>query len=245
VQYTEVGRLQLTESKQQIDRPNLNEIVREHIRRKIVEGELAPGTKVPEAEIADELGVSRTPVKLSLVELAKEGVIELVPRKGAFVRKISHQEYLHILDIREALEGVAARDAAERIGAKDLAALRQILDRYEEAAKRYAQSEGTAHSFSAFTKLVKLDVQFHDIITQSAGNDFLDSIMRSHSVLMYSMRTMQHPLDPENLVRITQEHQRIVNALESRDGERSEGLMRAHIDRVKRDSRFTTADPQR
>ncbi len=235
---------QLTESKQQIDRPNLNEIVREHIRRNIVEGELAPGSKVPEAEIADELGVSRTPVKLSLVELAKEGVIELVPRKGAFVRKISHQEYLHILDIREALEGVAARGAAKRIAAKNLKTLRQILDRYEEAAERYAQLDQTSQSFAAFTKLVKLDVHFHDIITQAAGNEFLDSIMRSHNVLMYSMRTMQHPLDHDNLARITQEHQAIVDALDSADGEQSEELMRAHIFRVKQDSRVPSWEQQ-
>ena len=92
--------------------PNLKEAVYQRLKESIIRGEISPGSKLVETQISQKLGVSRTPLREAISRLGQEGLLEVVPRHGTFVRKQSVNEILESLEIREALEGLAARLAA-------------------------------------------------------------------------------------------------------------------------------------
>lgn len=107
-----------------MDHPNLSTRAYEVIKRKIVNGEITPGTKLQEDRLAEELGISRTPIREALSRLAQEGLVEIIPRRGTYVVEFSLFDIVHLLEIREALEGMAARLAATNIARETLAEMK-------------------------------------------------------------------------------------------------------------------------
>ena len=205
----------------------------------IVEGDLAPGTKLSEPDLARRFGTSRGPLRDALRRLEGRRLVVTTPNAGARVVSLSTGQLLALYELREALEGQTARLAADRMSAHELDELERLLDSHaieiERAQGRaYVRQQG--------------DLDFHFRIAYGSGNPLLrDTLCIDHYQLMrlYRMKFSSRHGRPQ---RALAEHRRILDALKDRDGELAELLMRRHI-RAARDmvasavADTTTEDP--
>jgi len=190
------------------------------IQAQIVAGELAPGTKLNEGELAAAHGISRGPLREAIRRLEARRLVEIVPNAGASVVCLSHEQLLAVYETREALESTACRLAAERIEAEEVASLHKLLDDHErglpdDRGAQYLQEEG--------------DFDFHYRIARASRNPILASMLCDdlyHLVRMYRRRT---PAEAGRGRRALDEHRRIVDALGAHDAELAEILMRRHV----------------
>ena len=140
----------------------LRDIVFETLRDAIINQVLKPGERLMEIQLADEMGVSRTPVREAIRKLELEGLVVMVPRKGAYVAGISMKDIHEVFELRSALEGLAATLAASRITPEELEEMeRQVVKEAEET------EEGT------LANIVSIDTTFHDMLYQAAHNQRL------------------------------------------------------------------------
>lgn len=183
----------------------------EEIRR----GELQPGARLRETEVAERLGISRTPVREAIRQLESDGLVVHLPRQGAAVRTLDYPEVMELYEMRTVLEGTAARLAARSASEVELKELRAIN---EELA-------GAGHAREAY----ELNRQFHLTLLDAAKNRFLVRATEAlqKTMLILGTTTLIEPHRAEQAVR---EHAAILDALETRDGVRAEELMRAHIE---------------
>ena len=137
----------------------LRELVYEELRMLIMTGQIKPGVRMMEIDLADSMGVSRTPVREAIRQLEKDNLVTIEPRKGAYVSDISPYDLNEMLVVREPLEGLAIQLAADRMSTDDVDVIRGVNFDYEEAL----QSGDTE-------KLIQLDTQFHSLITKGSGN---------------------------------------------------------------------------
>ncbi len=196
----------------------LRDIVFETLREAIIAGQLRPGERLMEVQIAEELGVSRTPVREAIRKLELEGFVIMVPRKGAYVSDMSIKDVTHVFEIRRALEGLAAELAAERMTEEELEELERILDRTAETTSRLD-----------VTSTVDMDTGFHQILYEASRNERLSSMLYHLREQIQRFRT-QSLSRPGRLKRALVEHQGIVDALRRRDGELARQLVEEHID---------------
>lgn len=140
----------------------LREIVYEELKRQILKGEIAPGHRMMEVELADDMGVSRTPVREAIRKLEKEGLVTIEPRKGAYASDISIKDMVDVLEVRQYLESLAAGMAATRITPEEKLQLQEATDAYKQAVG----SEDTS-------EIIKWDENFHKIIVDCSGNKTL------------------------------------------------------------------------
>ncbi len=187
------------------------------IRDAILSRVFAPGSKLTVDVVAKRLGVSRTPVKEALVRLEREGLVRMVPRHGAFVATLAPEEVLEIYDLREVLEGLAARKAAQRVTRQHLARLATLLRKTEAHA---AAGDLTLYS--------DVDLLFHQTIREASGSprliDTLENLRGQVRLLMSTSIVL-----PGRLEKSVQEHRRIYEALKRRDPEAAEEAARAHM----------------
>ncbi len=195
----------------------------EEIRARILSGDFGPGERVTEEALARELGVSRTPVRQALTRLEAEGLVTLVPNRGAVVRSYSLDDVLEIYELRALLEGHAARRAAINVQPKILETLWALVSEMEGfALGAFASRQEAVAWFTARNN------RLHQAIHAASGN---------HRLLDLLKRTVQVPLVYRAFFAYTDRdfalshyyHRRIVQALECRDGDAAEALMRAHI----------------
>jgi DNA-binding GntR family transcriptional regulator len=198
-----------------INHKSLREQVRDELLRRIGNSALMPGDRIVEAKLAEELGVSSIPVREAIRELVAMGVLESGHHKGGWVREVSMAETIQALEVRSALEALAARLAAPRM--KERAGkLRALVERIVEAAQR--------HDFVAFQRE---NQAFHREIVAASGNGILG---RQWEALAFDVRTraiMDYiaTVDP---VGIAREHGAIADAFEEGDGARAATLLAAH-----------------
>ena len=218
------------------------EEVTETLRQQILQGDFAPAQKLAEIPLAASLGVSRTPVRLALAELEREGLVEKRPRRGFSVRRFSRQDVIDAIDVRAILEGAAARALAERgLAAETAALLRECLS---EASRML-----DAGTFDAPTRRrwVANNLRFHDAIVEAGGNFALRLALDQVSGLpLASPAAILFDAGPPNalLERLTlahKDHERIVSALERGEGARVEALMREHA-YVSRENKLAAFD---
>jgi DNA-binding GntR family transcriptional regulator len=195
----------------------------ERLRRLILEGEYGPEERLVEGQLAERLGVSRTPIRQALTMLEAEGLVEIAPNKGAVVCSFSIEDVWDIYDLRAVLEGHAARRAAGRIGGEELARLGELAGEMEGLASgRSGDHEGEIR------RLVALNNEFHGIIIEASRNRRLLRLVR---------RTVEVPLVFKAFFWYGQRerdisnhyHRQILSALASGDGERAEIIMREHV----------------
>lgn len=194
----------------------------ERLRRSILEGEYGPNERLIEEQLAEKIGVSRTPIRQALTMLEAEGLVEIVPNKGAMVCSFSAEEVWDIYDLRAVLEGHAARRAAGRIGTDDLERLRALADEMEGLVGRYDDHE------DEIRRLVVLNQEFHGAIVAASRNKRLEILIR---------RTVQIPLmfkafywyGPHERTISNHYHRQILIALQSGDADRAEIVMREHV----------------
>ena len=187
------------------------------VRQDILCGRYAEGDELTEAGLGAELGVSRTPVREALRQLELEGLVELVPNKGAFVTGISPKDILDIYEIRSRLEGLCARWAAEHITDEELDEMEEIMHLSEFHAEK-----------EHYEKVFELDGRFHELMYAASHSKILAHELSDFHQYVQRVRK----LSIKNRVRsrlANEEHNRIFNALKAHDGDLAETLAREHI----------------
>ncbi len=194
----------------------------ERLRRSILEGKYGPEERLIEEQLAEKLGVSRTPIRQALTMLEAEGLVEIVPNKGAMVCSFTVEDVWEIYDLRAVLEGHAARRAAGRIAGEELERLAGLAAEMEGLAGRFSDHEEETR------RLVTLNNEFHGIVVTASRNRRLEWLIR---------RTVQVPLvfkafywyGPHERAISNHYHRQILKALEANDAERAEIVMREHV----------------
>jgi DNA-binding GntR family transcriptional regulator len=190
------------------------------LRQGILDGTYAPGARLGEADLAVALGVSRTPVREALRRLGSEGLLSTRPNKGARVRTWTTSELSDISDLRALLEGHAARQAASRVTAADIAAMADLVTRMETAA-----ADGTAADIDLITELNR---EFHGAVIAASGNALLPGLMHSLLHVPVISRTYRH-YSPDRMRQSMRQHRELVDALRAGDPAWAEAVMRVHV----------------
>jgi DNA-binding GntR family transcriptional regulator len=193
------------------------DVVREALREAILDGSLAPGARLREEELAREFGVSRTPVREALQQLAANNLVELIPHQGAVVARLTTEDILALYVVREVLEGLSARLAALHATDEQVAALSAILDDMDAAARR---DDAPA--------LALLNLRFHAELRHIADNRYLDRFLTQveHAVRRFSQTTSSSPGRTETSIG---EHRALVESIRARDPESAEALAIRHM----------------
>lgn len=189
------------------------------IRAKITAGDMRSGASLSEIALAEEFGVSRTPVREALKQLQTEGLVEIRPRVGTFVTTPSRLEINELFQMKEILEGAAARLLALRGEVPELEALRDNVTRSDQAV-----ATGDAEAYAVLVD------EFHDLIIRGAANR---KLAHHHGMLMNQLaysRLVRTSLSlPGRLVESDAEHRRIVEMVAAKDGTTAERVMREHV----------------
>ena len=198
----------------------LRDVVFETLRDAIITQVLKPGERLMEIQLADEMGVSRTPVREAIRKLELEGLVVMVPRKGAYVAGVSMKVIHEVYEVRSALEMLAVTLAAERITEEELDALeRQVLRESEEEKA----DDGDLDS------IIYIDSSFHDIIYQAAHNQRLVQFINIMQEQLQRFRAASLS-KPGRSKTALEEHKKIVEALSERNGDLASKLARDHIE---------------
>lgn len=191
--------------------------VAERLRQRIFAHELTPGTWIDEQKLAEQYGISRTPLREALKVLASEGLVELKPRRGCYVTEISAQDLDDIFPLMAMLEGRCAADAVKRAKAGDIKDLKAIHDRLEAAAR-----DGRIDAF------FEANQEFHKKIQELAGNRWMLSVIQDLRKVLKLSRL--HSLSLEGrLQQSLDEHRLIMAAFEGSDAGKAEQLMHDHL----------------
>ena len=199
----------------------LRDVVFENLRDAIITQVLKPGERLMEIQLADEMGVSRTPVREAIRKLELAGLVVMVPRKGAYVAGVSMKDIHEVYEVRSALEMLAVTLAAERITDEELNALeQQVLRESEEEAKK----DG-----SDLDNIIYIDSSFHDIIYQAARNQRLVQFVNilQEQLQRFRAASLARPGRSKTAL---EEHKQIVEALSERNGELASKLAQEHIE---------------
>ncbi len=202
---------------------SLTERLYEQLRKEIVEGQIPAGTKLSEPELSRRFGVSRGPLREVIRRLEAGNLVELRANVGARVVALSPEQLIEIYIVREALEGMAARQAAEHMAAADIADLRNLLTSQEHQVEQMKGQEGWAY----FQK--EGDLDFHFRIVKGSGNKRLCRLLCNDLYHLVRMYRFQFGMSSPRAMPAYSEHLQIVDAIEARDGEQAEMLMRFHI----------------
>jgi GntR family transcriptional regulator of vanillate catabolism len=199
------------------------------LRDLILSGSLRPGERISELQAVEITSVSRTPVRLALVRLEDEGLLQAIPSGGFMVKAFSERDILDSIELRGTLEGLAARFAAERgASARSLEPLKECLADLDQLVR---QDPISVEAFSAY---VTMNARFHALLTELSGSaPVIRQIDRVAAMPFASPSAfvMAQSALPEahNILLIAQEHHRIVvDAIENREGARAEAIMREH-----------------
>jgi DNA-binding GntR family transcriptional regulator len=197
---------------------NLDQKVYSILKDMIIERKLLPGEKIAQEKLARELGISRTPLVGALKFLEQEKLVESVPRRGFFVRLFSKQEMASIFELREVLEGLAARRAAYKITD---AQIKKLDSFFKQFAGQTTISDVKAYA--------REDRQFHNFVIDVGAKEFLKSILQTTNIISFSYQV----LHSEGLIRppdeTIHEHLAVIEAISNRDSESAEDLMRQHF----------------
>ena len=199
----------------------LREIVYEELKREILVGEISPGTRMMEIELADEMGVSRTPVREAIRKLEKEGLVTIEPRKGAYASDVSIKDMVDVLEVREDLEAMTAAMAAQKVNKDEKQALIEATMEYKEAV----ESERTED-------IIRCDEKFHQLIVNYSGNKTLIQLFSQVQELALRFRYLFYD-DFSRYERMPMEHREIEEAILSGDYEKARVAAGEHVKKLK------------
>ena len=203
-----------------ITRVTLHDAVLNQIRDMIIEGTLMPGTRINEGQVGASLGVSRTPLREAIKTLASEGLVEIVPAKGAVVRRFAESDIREILEVLKALEQTAARLACK--SATD-AAIKKIAQMHKRMLALYEAKNRLAY--------FKLNQSIHTAIVQASGNSVL---AQTHDTLQARIKRIRFIGNetPDRWAAAVAEHEEMIEALIARDAERLAEVLGRHLDKT-------------
>ncbi|MBP6785836.1 MAG: GntR family transcriptional regulator [Verrucomicrobiales bacterium] len=212
-----------------------------HIRQKLLDGSVSPGTRLSYGLIGKEIGISATPVREAVGQLASEGFVDLVPQLGAIVRELTREEAIELYELREALESFAARRAADRISDRLLGELdRNLHQAAGIVAKVRLSGKETANRMVA-TQFHALDLAFHMTIIEASRNRRMLKVVGDSHILTRIFQADRHGFRLDILETTQAEHEAIGSAIRSRDANAAHEAMARHI-RNSLDLTLTEAD---
>lgn len=201
----------------------------EHIRQKLLNGELLPGDRIRYVQLGREMGISATPVREAIGKLASEGLVELVPQLGALVRDLGRDEAIELYEMREALEPYAAAKAADRMSPAVLREVAATVETMRDVARKLRSSGETSLSRAMRDRLLDADVAFHMLIIDSAGNTRLKKAVGDFQILSRILRAERHDYDLWAVATAYMYHRRILRSLQRKDGVVAARWMAHHI----------------
>jgi DNA-binding GntR family transcriptional regulator len=197
--------------------PNLVDQVRDAILEEISAGVIAPGDRIIQEQIALALGVSRQPVQQALALLRNQGVLQDAPGRGLLVAPLAAEHVQNMYDLRAAIEGLAARRAAER-----------NAERAAKLGPALIESGRKAVAAGSIARMIAADMKFHEFIYSLSGNPLVSPALETH--LTYTQRVMGEVLIRDEKPRdIWNQHEAILRAISDGDGDRAETLVRSHL----------------
>lgn len=199
----------------------LREVVYEELRMLILTSKIPPGTRMMEIELAEKMGVSRTPIREAIRKLEEEGFVQIEPRRGAYVSKISVQDMVNILEVRETLDGLAAYLAAQRMTKEQKRALQEESHRFDEAVKLGDKDE-----------MIKRDSNFHTLIVEGSQNNYLGHMTERVQELVLRFRYIYYK-DFKRAEEMPAEHHRMYKAIVERRAEDARTESVEHIRKLK------------
>jgi GntR family transcriptional regulator, rspAB operon transcriptional repressor len=205
------------------DRRKVTDWVYEELKSAIVDLRLAPGDPLREATLADQLGVSKTPIREALTRLEQEGLVETTSFKGAVVTGYSRQDLLEVYELRELLENAAARTAAESMADAD----RDRLDRICRESRKLKKNHDAAG-------LAALISAFDDVLFEQVRNSRIRALIENLRAHLTRIGHLTAEI-PGRIEASVDEHEKIVQAIAARDPELAERQMREHIRSVRDD----------
>ena len=190
------------------------------LKNMIIDRKLLPGDKIQQEKLARKLGVSRTPLISAVKYLEHEKLVEVKPRRGYFVRLFTMQEMISIFELREVLEGLAARRAAHHITDLQINRLNKFFQQFDPSSE-----------ISDYKAYVREDRSFHNFVVDVAAKEFLKSILQTYNIISFSYQVVSS----EGLVRppneTIHEHLSLIRAISDRDSDTAENLTRLHFKR--------------
>jgi DNA-binding GntR family transcriptional regulator len=209
----------------------LPEKIYQHLRRKLLAGELHPGSRLDYKKISAEMGVSVTPVREAMSKLASEGLVDLVPRAGAVVRKLGRQEAVELYGVREAIETYAGAKAAQKITEIRLEQLEALLETMHQLTARTAEAGDGAMTGEPLAEFLEADLAFHMTIIEAAGNPRLTKLAGDGHILSRIFGTERFGHSQELLAEAEQNHRAIYEALKERDATKASQMIATHVNR--------------
>ena len=208
--------------KKTVDSTNLRDQTYDIIKNMIILREIEPGKKINEEHIAKEIQVSRTPIREALCRLENEGIVKIIPRRGAFVSDLTETNVREILLIREVLEGLVVRLAVENMDEKTLEKLRKALGKVSTLPEKDRD----------LINYTRSEVDFHALLLGASKNQMLKNMMEIVNAHLQIIR-LRTVVIPERAQRTVKEHQQILNEIENGDATSAEELMRKHVQSVR------------
>lgn len=196
----------------------LRDVVFQTLRQAILRGELKPGERLMEIHLAQQLGVSRTPVREAIRKLELEGLVLMIPRRGAVVAEITVSDLEDVLEVRMALEELAVKHACHSVTAGQLEEIRRLAGEFKDTL-----------SGDDVAACAQADMRFHDAIYEATGNSRLVQILNNLREQMYRYR-MEYLKDRKSHKNLIEEHDGILRALENRDEELAVRMTAHHIE---------------
>jgi DNA-binding GntR family transcriptional regulator len=201
-----------------IPRAALHEQVTQRLRQMLVEGRIAPGAKLNERELAQVLQVSRTPLREAIKMLAAEGLVELLPNRGAIAVALSEADVLNTFELMAGLEGLSGELAAQRITAAELAEIRAM---HFEMMGAYTRAD--------LSNYYRINALIHSAINAAAKNPVLTGTYQQVNARLQALRFRSNQ-DGEKWSRAMKEHEKMVDALAARDGAAMRAVLQAHLE---------------
>lgn len=200
----------------------LRDVVFNTLRQAILTGELKPGERLMEIHLANKLGVSRTPIREAIRKLELEGLVLMIPRRGAEVAQITEKSMNDVLEVRRAMDALCAELACDRITEEGKEALRKACEDFEKAV-----------ATGDVKKIASTDVALHDIIVEATGNARLIQLIHNLSEQMYRYR-FEYIKDSKEHQNLIDEHRVIYESILRKDKEAASQAAKNHIDNQKR-----------
>lgn len=195
----------------------LRDVVFNTLREAILRGDLVPGERLMELQLAAKLGVSRTPIREAIRMLEQEGLAITIPRKGAIVAGMTEKDMQDVLEIREALEELSVQVACDKITEEEIARLRENMENFEESLKS-----------GDLKRMAEADVEFHDVIYQATDNPKLINMLNNLREQMYRYR-VEYLKNPSNHEQLLREHEAIYRGIMEKDKDAVTEMIRKHI----------------
>ena len=194
-------------------------------------GALGRGMRISDDIIAREIGISRSPVREAIGQLASEGLVAYTPRKGAFVRAPGHNEMQQAYEARLALEGFVAARAAERATKEDVAELEEINRRFRATVIACRQRPSKVADKRLLEKFLRVDLEFHERILQIVGNEKINEMVHKCKVLAWVFVHVSVDHDLRLMANTYRQHSLVLRAIRRRDADAAARWMNYHIER--------------